>query len=906
MLRIHAVTSAAQAKVYYQVSDYYSEGQETVGRWGGRLALMLGLQGQVTQEAFERLCDNLRPDGSPLTARTNASRRVGYDLTFSAPKGFSLLEALAGDVDRAELGHAFDRAVAETMAEFVEPDMRVRVRAGGADHDVVTGSMLWAEFDHSTSRPVDGKVPDPHRHRHVLAFNVTQAEDGRLKAGQFGDLKRDGEFYSAVFYSKLATRLEGLGYRIDRRGGKEWGILGLSRELEKTFSKRTGEVEAEHTERTANDPGYRPEDKFDLGQKTRSKKQKELTQDLLRDAWGEQLSEGDQEALAAVYRREVESNAVITPGEAVAFAITHLSERLSVFYERELVRVALLHGLGDVTPEQVEAELPKHGVLTAPIGGRVMVTTRELQAEEAMLLRVARPAVGVRPVGVADGFERGRLNEGQFKAVVGLLESANRVNLIQGPAGAGKSSLLSAYDAAMRSAGESVVYLATTAKAAEVLQKDGFEANTLARFLVDPAMQASAAGGRVVLDEASMLGHKDAVRLFALVERLDLKLVAVGDPWQHGSVPRGSFLALMGRHAGLEPFRLSEILRQQDAEYRAAVGLLSEGRTVEGFDAIEAMGGIREIGDATERERRIAAEYRQALEKGESVLVVSPTHAESLRITEAIRAELRDAGRLKGRDREFVRLVAVSDVSEAERGQETTYRDRAGQVLVFHQNAKGGITKGDRLTIDDSAMVPVSEASKFQIYRPERVALAAGDRIRFTGSVPLLGDEGKRLTNGMVRTVAGFDRSGNIKLAEGGTVAKDAGHFRHAVVETSFGSQGQTVDRVILGMAASSDAAMSQEQLYVSASRGKRSVSIYTDDKAAIREAVQRSSQKLVALDVRPATRMPAKRERAKPRLWDRMQHQWLRMRRAAYAQLTPTPQLMPQVERTEHHGYGR
>ena len=901
MLRIHAVTSAAQAKVYYQVSDYYSEGQETVGRWGGRLAPLLGLQGRVTQEAFERLCDNRRPDGSPLTARTNEHRRVGYDLTFSAPKGFSLLEALAGDADRAELRHAFDRAVAETMAEHVEPDMRVRVRAKGADHDVVTGSMLWAEFDHSTSRPVAGSAPDPHRHRHVLAFNVTRGDDGRLKAGQFGDIKRDGEFYSAVFYSKLATRLEGLGYRVERRGGKEWGIAGVSRELEKTFSKRTGEVEAEHAERMASDPEYRPEDKYELGQKTRSRKQKELTQDQLRDAWAEQLNGGDREALAAVYGREVASDLEVTAGEAVTFAIAHLSERLSVFPERELMRVALLHGLGDVTPEEVRAELPRQGVLTAEIGGRMMATTAELQAEERFLLRLAEPGRGVVPVGVPEGFERGRLNEGQFNAVVGLLNSPSRVNVLVGPAGAGKSSLLSAYDQAMRAAGESVVYLATTAKAVEVLQGDGFEANTLARFLVDPAMQEAAKGCRVVVDESSMMGHADAVKLFKLLERIDLKLIAVGDPLQHGAVNRGAFLTLMHRHAGIEPFRLNQILRQQDADYRQAVKLLSEGQTLQGFDAIDGMGWVEEIADDAERAKLIAAEYRQALDNRESVLVVSPTHRESAQLAEAIRAELRDAGRITGKEREFTRLVPVSDVSEAERGLALTYADRAGEVLLFTQNAKGNITKGDRLTIGDPAAVPVSEASKFQIYRPERIALAAGDRIRFTGSVKLLGDDRKRLTNGMVRTVAGFDRSGNIKLAEGGTVAKDAGLFRHAFVETSFGSQGQTVDRVILGMAASSDCAMSQEQLYVSASRGKRSLTIFTDDKAAIREAVQRSSQKLVALDIRPA-----EQERATLRLRDRLYQRMRWLRSMDQARHAVTPQAIQQPERREDHGYGR
>ena len=60
------------------------------------------------------------------------------------------------------------------------------------------------------------------------------------------------------------------------------------------------------------------------------------------------------------------------------------------------------------------------------------------------------------------------------------------------------------------------------------------------------------------------------------------------------------------------------------------------------------------------------------------------------------------------------------------------------------------------------------------------------------------------------------------------------------------------MQRVILGMSAASIPAMNMEQLYVSASRAKEWIRLYTDDKEEIREAVKRSSQKLAALDLRP------------------------------------------------------
>src|SRR5438552_4435616 len=113
MLRITQQDSAKAASRYYASADYYSEGQEIIGLWGGEGARLLGLDGVVDQLAFERLCDNLDPrDGKQLTARTRADRTVGYDFTFSVPKSVSLLYAMSGD---RQILDAFREAVDETM-----------------------------------------------------------------------------------------------------------------------------------------------------------------------------------------------------------------------------------------------------------------------------------------------------------------------------------------------------------------------------------------------------------------------------------------------------------------------------------------------------------------------------------------------------------------------------------------------------------------------------------------------------------------------------------------------------------------------------------------------------------------------------------------------------------------------
>src|SRR6202162_4937701 len=203
MIRVNPQYSAGAAKRYYAMADYYSEGQELVGLWGGKGASRLGLLGTVDQFSFERLCDNLDPrTGDPLTVRTRTERTVGYDFTFSVPKSVSVLYAMSGDQDIMD---AFRGAVDETMRE-IEAEMKTRVRRKGQDTDRTTGNMTWAEFIHTTSRPVDG-LPDPQLHAHVFAFNTTWDQDEeRWKAGQFADIKRDSPYFQAAFRVRLANR----------------------------------------------------------------------------------------------------------------------------------------------------------------------------------------------------------------------------------------------------------------------------------------------------------------------------------------------------------------------------------------------------------------------------------------------------------------------------------------------------------------------------------------------------------------------------------------------------------------------------------------------------------------------------------------------------------------------------
>jgi conjugative relaxase-like TrwC/TraI family protein len=312
MIRVTQQNSGAAAKKYYATADYYSEGQEIVGSWGGKGASRLGLEGTVDKFSFERLCDNLDPrTGEPLTVRTRSERRVGYDFTFSVPKSVSLLYAMSGDQGIMD---AFRAAVDETMRE-IEAEMKTRVRRKGQDTDRTTGNMAWAEFIHTTTRPVDG-LPDPQLHAHVFVFNTTwDQEEQRWKAGQFRELKRDAPYFQAAFRVRLANKLQDIGFGVERKRD-DFEIAGIPKDVLKRFSRRTALIE-----KVAEEKGItNPDRKAELGAETREKKGKALGWESLRKEWNARLTDKERDALATVHRREKEP---ARPERGEALAVDH-------------------------------------------------------------------------------------------------------------------------------------------------------------------------------------------------------------------------------------------------------------------------------------------------------------------------------------------------------------------------------------------------------------------------------------------------------------------------------------------------------------------------------------------------------------------------------------------------------
>jgi conjugative relaxase-like TrwC/TraI family protein len=298
MLRITEQTVEANLRAYFcqalAMDDYLQQGAEEPGIWHGLGARLLGLEGRVEALPFAALLENRHPSKDErLTVRTKSHRRVGYDFTFLAPKSLAIVCELTGD--RAILD-AHDRAVMRTM-DRIESDMKTRVRAGGQNHDHHTGNMIWATFRHHTARPVNG-MSDMLLHTHAMAFNATHdAGEQRWKAGQFGEIKADGEFYAAVYHAELARELVSAGYAV-RATKDAFEIEGVPEHTIRTFSRRTELIESIAQELGMESAIARA----NLGPKTRERKRNDVSLVELREEWSSRLTPHELEAIRSLKR----------------------------------------------------------------------------------------------------------------------------------------------------------------------------------------------------------------------------------------------------------------------------------------------------------------------------------------------------------------------------------------------------------------------------------------------------------------------------------------------------------------------------------------------------------------------------------------------------------------------------
>ena len=159
------------------------------------------------------------------------------------------------------------------------------------------------------------------------------------------------------------------------------------------------------------------------------------------------------------------------------------------------------------------------------------------------------------------------------------------------------------------------------------------------------------------------------------------------------------------------------------------------------------------------------------------------------------------------------------------------------------------IKRGERVQVTGKSRLPLGQADRYQLFHRKTLHLSPGDVVRITHN-GRTADGKHRLDNGSLYRVRKFNHNGDIVLGNGWMVAKNFGHLAHGYVVTSHASQGKTVDRVFIGQSSQSFPASSREQFYVSVSRARKGVVIYTDNKEALLDAVQQSEERVTATEL--------------------------------------------------------
>jgi conjugative relaxase-like TrwC/TraI family protein len=229
VLNISKPLSASQAQTYHTKEftaaeqNYWKQGDTIQSEWHGKLADEFGLSGAVGEQEFARLSEGQHPEtGKQLVLHrvvheyrhaegemvSPVEHRAGWDATFSAPKSISLTALVGGD-DRVREAHR--EAVNVALNEL---EKYTQARIGGNSPAETTGKFAAAKFEHDTARPVDGYAA-PQLHTHVVVFNMTERDNGKMRALQPHSLFESQQFATAVYQSHLTYRLRALGYEIE-------------------------------------------------------------------------------------------------------------------------------------------------------------------------------------------------------------------------------------------------------------------------------------------------------------------------------------------------------------------------------------------------------------------------------------------------------------------------------------------------------------------------------------------------------------------------------------------------------------------------------------------------------------------------------------------------------------------
>lgn len=651
-----------EAGMYYteRLPSYYLDGDEPPGVWWGNAADRLGLSGVVDSEAFLAVMAGRHPVSRADLGRTYGEGAVrGYDATFSAPKSVSVLFALGDDQIRDGVVEAHERAVGAVLA-WVQDRAHTRMRRHGHVMCVDAEGIVVGVFRQHTSRRLD-----PQLHTHAVIANRVPS-DGRWLALDARTIKMDQRTLSALYHAGLRaelTRRLGVRWREPEHGIAE--IADIPDMVLAEFSQRSGDIDQRMGTKLARfrtdlgrDPT--PEEQWRLEREavvdSRPAKRHDMTHHQLHAEWHGRvrrlgldphglvswavghhraISQVDQRVVAGMAAQAVDA---LETGQSSWRPAEVLREVAAVFpatVPADADRlVGWLQALSEHMVERRCVDLRPPTTSVAPVrrDGRPIteavvdrrLTTHTILREEKLLLSWADNRLSLPgTVGHVDG--RG-LDPGQVE-VAARLAGDRGLELVQGPAGAGKTTALATGVASLCGQGRSVFGVAPTAAGAEVLATEtAMAADTLDKLLTEhtlnrPPLQEFDLpwGTTIIVDEAGTASTPALARLAELADQKHWRVVLVGDPRQFSAVGRGGLFAhLVDRHGAVG---LDQVHRFRHDWERHASLQLRTGHP-QAIEEYERHGRLH-AGTSPEMEEQVIEAWRAARARGETVAVMA-------------------------------------------------------------------------------------------------------------------------------------------------------------------------------------------------------------------------------------------------------------------------------------------
>ena len=449
------------------------------------------------------LLDRYTTDGRVVRAVS------GFDATFSAPKSLSVWWALTGD---HRLLEAHDVAVTAALAHLERFGSTTRIRSNGGRLHPDTNGLTMATFRQTTSR-----ADDPQIHTHAVISAKVQTADGRWLALDARYLKRHqrmlGGLYQSVLRAELTHRL-GVEWRPIVNGQAE--IAGIPDELLAVFSKRTADIDAaladkldDFRQREGREPSRweRAALTREASADTRSRKSGHGAADLTTRWQTEAADAGWTADLLDASIDDAAAHAVQSDPLIVADVIEAVSQQRSSWTRADVLQAicdlqrpvsqqsghgwaaTLERATDHVVAQLVDLDPPGDATRRGSDGRSVWIeptaprfTSEPVLAQEEAILTWAM-AAQADPPAPSTTVNRDGLDPLQADAAAAVA-GHDRLVLVVGPAGAGKTRMLTAAADDLHAHGRVVFAVAPTAKAARTVERDtGIPADTVAKLL---------------------------------------------------------------------------------------------------------------------------------------------------------------------------------------------------------------------------------------------------------------------------------------------------------------------------------------------------------------------------------------------------------------------------------------